>query len=96
MSYLLTFREEIRPCAILTHVKVLPKLVARLKTEHGMVIEAIISKQHHPTWFQNLLDKSKQKRVKTAVHAPQGSVNISSLYILYTSDIYCTIASDLP
>lgn len=51
---LLTFREEEGPCSILADIEVLPQLAARLKPEHGVVIQAIIPEQDDASRLQHL------------------------------------------
>lgn len=43
----LTFREEVGSGAILADVEVLPELAATFKSEHGVVVQAVVPEQDH-------------------------------------------------
>lgn len=50
----LTFREEVGPGAVLADVEVLPQLAAGFKSEHGVVVQAVVPEQNDASRLQHL------------------------------------------
>lgn len=53
-NYLLTFREEVGPGAVLSDVEVLPQFAAGFKSEHGVIVQAVVPEQDDASGLQHL------------------------------------------
>lgn len=58
---LLTFGEKVGPGPILTDIKVFPQLVTGFKSEHGVIVQSIISEQDDTSRLEYLKDTCTTK-----------------------------------
>ena len=61
-SLVCTFREVVSSGAVLSNVKILFDLMPRTKSEHGVVIESIVSEQQQASWLEHLETKVGRAR----------------------------------
>lgn len=54
LSNLRTFREEVGPGAILPDVEILPQFAAGFKSEHGVVMQAVVPEENNASGLQHL------------------------------------------